>query len=170
MSSTATNKQPLLIDRPLFEQVMIGAVAGLTTSTNWATPGTDCEPLVEGGSEGACVDSVEILTTQASTTTSNVLLFMSTAADKTGINATNTHCVCSAQITAGLGDRVTFELPGINAPVPQIGGVTAPDADDKKNTALYVPKNKVLYVGLDVALCAPNLTCRVIVSAQGGYY
>jgi hypothetical protein len=59
--------------------------------------------------------------------------------------------------------------------VPQLAGpaatlATYPSETDKKNTGLYIPCGKYLYVGTDVALFSPVASSRVNVIAQGGFF
>jgi hypothetical protein len=170
---------PLLVDRPLHAFATIGATAALTSATNFNTPsGAGCTLLVDcSGNDGAVVDSLSILITEASTTTSTVLVFLSTATTAASISATNTACVASAAIPGGntAGQRVNISLPPLSVPVPNLASpaatiATYPTETDKKNTGLYVPSTALLYVGTSAALAAPSAATRVHVFAQGGFF
>jgi hypothetical protein len=169
----------MLVDRPLHSFATIGGTAALTTATNFNTPlGSGCALLVDCSSnDGAVVDSVSVVITEASTTTSTVLLFLSTAATTAAISSLNTALVGSVAIPGGntAGQRVNMSLPPLSVPVPNLGSpaatvATYPSETDKKNTGLYVPSTALLYVGVSAALSAPSAATRVHVFAQGGFY
>lgn len=165
MSSTATNKQPLLVDRPMFNAVRLGEVGGLLDPLNYASPDpAGLVLLADGGSDGALIESITIASTQKGTDAHDVLLFMSTVSNALQITNQNTHYIASETIVSTVcGETVQMPLPPALVPVPNVG-------DAAKNTALYIPKNWNLFVGLSEALCSPSYSCRVIVSAQGGYF
>lgn len=179
MATTSSNKQPMLVDRPLHSFASVGGAAGLTTATNFNTPsGSGCVLLVDCSSnDGAIVDSISVIITEASTTTSTVLAFLSTAASQASISASNTACVASVAIPGGstAGQRINMSLPPLTIPVPNLASPAAtastyPSETDKKNTGLYIPSTALLYVGLTAALTAPSSATRVHVFAQGGFY
>lgn len=179
MATTSSNKQPMLVDRPLHSFASVGGTAGLTTATNFNTPnGSGCVLLVDCSSnDGAVVDSLSVIVTEASTTTSTVLAFLSTAASQASISASNTACVASVAIPGGstAGQRVNMSLPALTIPVPNLASPAAtvsayPSETDKKNTGLYIPSTALLYVGVTAALTAPSSATRVHVFAQGGFY
>lgn len=173
MSSTSTNKQPLLIDRPLHEWVSLGATPALADSTNFASViGGGCFSLVDCiDTDGAVIDSLSIIATQASTSAVSVLFFLSTAGTPFGITAENTAPVASAVIgSSAAGDRTNVSLPPLCIPVPNLGGETSPSETSKKNTGLYIPSGASLYVGLSAAIVAPSPATKVYVFAQGGYF
>lgn len=173
MASTSTNKQPLLVDRPLHEFVTLGATAALSTSSNLSSLVTGgCVALVDcSGNDGAVVDSASIVATEAGITAASVILLLSTASSSYGITNTNTAAVAIAAITSSAaGDRTNISLPPLSIPVPHIGAITSPGETDKKNTGLYIPTGFVLYAGLTEALLAPTPATTVNVFAQGGYF
>lgn len=179
MTSSATNKQPLLVDRPLHEWVSIGGTAALSSATNFTSliPSgvsllVDCT-----GNDGAVIDGLSVLITEASTTQSIVLVFLSSAGSPGAVTAANTGLIASAAIPGGnvAGQRVNISLPPISVPVPPLASpaatvATYPSELDKKNTGLYVPADRSLYVGVSTALSAPSAATRVIVAAQGGFF
>lgn len=173
MSSSSTNKQPLLIDRPLHEWVTLGATPALTTATNYSTiVGGGCFPLVDcSDNDGATIDSLSIVATEAGTTAAVVLFFLSSSPTPFGITAANTALVASAAILSSTaGQRTNVPLPLLTVPVPPLGADPAPSEAAKKNTALMVPAGRLLYAGLNTAIQAPTPATRVNVFAQGGYY
>lgn len=175
MASTATNKQPLLVDRPLLQFTTLGEASALTSSTNFNTPiAAGLKLLVDPGSDGAVLDSATIFITEASTTAVKVLFFVSTAPQPSGVYNTNTALAAVATTTTLLvaGDRVNIPLLPLATPVPGIssGATTAATELDKKNTGLYLPPSTYLYAGLNIAITQPSTLTRVHVIAQGGYY
>jgi hypothetical protein len=173
----ATNKQPMLVDRPLRVAIALGGITCLTSAGNWNTPAAGGLTLVcSGGTDGAILDSVQVLATEASTTTSRVLLFLSSSASASLISASNTSLVGWVQIVgSALGDRANMALPPLLAPIPNLASpaatmATYPSETDKKNTGMLIQTGQYLYAGVDVAITAPSSSTRVILSVQGGYY
>lgn len=170
---------PLLVDRPLHSFATIGGTAALTSATNFNTPsGAGCALLVDcSANDGAVIDSLSVVITEASTTTSTALVFLSTATSTATISPLNTAVVASAAIPGGntAGQRVNISLPPLSVPVPNLGSpaatmATYPSETDKKNTGLYVPSTALIYVGLSAALSAPSAATRVHIFAQGGFF
>ncbi|MEB3320487.1 MAG: hypothetical protein VKI63_06065 [Cyanobium sp.] len=177
MSSTSTNKQPLLIDRVFLEVVDAGAAPALTTSTNLRTPApAGMTLLLTPGSDGSVIDSITVTAPQASITASNLLVFVSTVPSPVLITAANTRCIRTVAIgSASMGQVTNVPLPPLSVPVPNLASpaatmATYPSETDKKNTGLYVPSGKYIYVGTDVALFASAVSTSVIVTAQGGHF
>jgi len=169
---------PLLVDRPLHSFATIGGAACLTTASNFNTvSGGGCTLLVDCSSnDGAVIDSVSIIATEASTTASTVLVFLSVATASNSITASNTVCIASAAIgSAAAGQRTNISLPALSVPVPNIAGpaattTTFASETDKKNTGIYVPSGGLIYVGVNAVLTAPSAATRVHVFAQGGFF
>ena len=177
MSTTSTNKQPMLIDRPLLEAVTAGTAPCLTVSTNLQTPSpAGMSLLVVPGSDGCMIDSISVVVPQTSITAANLLVFMSTAAMPALISPFNTACVTLTPIaSASMGQRTNVPLLPLSVPVPSLASPAAtidtwPGELDKKNTGILVPYGKYLYVGTDVALFSGAVSTEVTVIAQGGYY
>jgi hypothetical protein len=164
MASTSTNKQPLLVDRPFFNAVTLGEVGGLLDPLNYNSPDpAGLFVLADGGADGAIIDSVTIGATQVNTDEHDVLLFMSTVNNPLMIQQQNTHYLtCATIVSDECGQRTPIPLLEVLVPVPNVS--------QRKNTAIYIPKNWTLFVGLSEAICSPDYTCRVVVTAQGGYY
>lgn len=173
MSSTSTNKQPLLVDRPLHTFAILGATPCLADANDFATIlGGGCSLLVDcSDNDGAVVDSLSIVCTRANTGQSAVLFFVSESPTIFGITESNTVLVASAVIQSGApGDRTNVSLPPLTIPVPNLGGQTSPTEFSKKNTGLYIPSGALLYTGLNAAIVAPTPTTKVNVFAQGGFF
>lgn len=173
MSSTSTNKQPLLIDRPLHQFAILGATAALSSSSNLSTIiGGACAEIVDCSSnDGAVVDSISIIANQAGTTSALVVVFLSSASTPFGITSANTAPVASAVISSNaIGERTNIALPPLTVPVPSLGAQANPTETSKKNTGIYVEAGQMLYVGLSQAIVSPTPATTVTVFAQGGYY
>jgi hypothetical protein len=173
MSSTSTNKQPLLVDRPLHEFAILGASACLGDAANFAT-------LVSGGlfplvdcsdGDGAVIDSLSLVANQANMSAVVVLFYLSDAATPFGASNINTALVASAALgSSAAGERTNVPLPPLCIPVPNLGGQTAVTEGDKKNTGLYVPAGRTLFAGLNEVILQPTPAATVNVFAQGGYF
>lgn len=173
MSSSSTNKQPLMVDRPLHRWVSLGATPALNNSANLDTiVGGGCAELVNCVStDGAVLDSLSIVALQASTTPVIVLAFLSSSATPFGISNVNTALVASAVVgSSAAGERTNIPLPPLTIPVPNLGGQTSVTETSKKNTGLYIEAGQVLYVGLSAPILAPTPATRVTVFAQGGFF
>lgn len=173
MSSTSTNKQPLLIDRPLHEFAILGATPALVEATNFATVlGGGCVPLVDCvDNDGAVIDSLSVVALQVGTSAVSALFLLSTSPTAFGITASNTAVVASAVVQSiAAGDRTNVPLPPLCVPVPNLGAESDVTEANKKNTGLYVPAGRVLYTGLSTAISAPSPATKVNIFAQGGYF
>lgn len=173
MSSSSTNKQPLLIDRPLHEYAVLGPVPGLIDPLNFSSLlAGGCVDLVNCiDNDGAVVDSLSIVANQANTSTVKVIAFLSTSPTSQGVSSLNTVAVAAAEVvSAAAGQRTNISLPPLSVPVPNLGAMVSPGEADKKGTGIYVPKGKVLYVGLNQPILLPTPINVVNVFAQGGYF
>lgn len=172
MSSSSTNKQPLLVDRPLQKFATLGATPALSSSTNFSgILGGGCTLLVDGGGDGATIDSLSIIATEISTTAAVVLFFLSSSPTPFGITTENTALVASAAVVSNtLGQRTNVPLPPLSVPVPNLGADTTTTETAKKNTGLLIEAGQLLYVGLDRAITAPTPLTKIHVFAQGGFY
>jgi hypothetical protein len=173
VSSTSTNKQPLLVDRPLHRWATLGPTAALTSNANYSTiVGGGCVELVSCiDNDGAVIDSLSVVAMQAGTTAVVVLFFLSTSSTTFGITDANTSLVASVTVgSTTAGERTNVALPPLTVPVPSLGGQASPTETSKKNTGLYIEKSQVLYVGLNTAILAPSPATKITVFAQGGNF
>lgn len=168
MASTSTNKQPLLVDRVLYQSVPTGNLAsGSDTSLN-ITGANNSAPLVDcTNNDGAIIE--DIFAISRGTTAYTALLFFSTASDYLRANQSVFVKAITSSTTAGTTTYVE-DLPRVLAPVPATGNITGlADGEPLKNTALYVPRGKALWVTLQLATAVPDDTTP-IVGVQGGFY
>lgn len=173
MSSSSTNKQPLLVDRPLHTFAILGPTPCLADANNLSTVlGGGCVLLVDcSDNDGAVIDSLSIVANQANTSQVRVLFFMSEAPSIFGITESNTVVVASGVVQSGApGDRTNVALPPLSIPVPNLGASSSPTEVSKKNTGLYVPAGLLLYVGVNSAIVAPTPATKINVFAQGGFF
>ena len=161
MATTATNKQPLLIDR-VFHNAVEGntLTSGSDSSldilgTNQSTVLVDCT-----GNDGGIVEDLYAISRTSSAASYTVLFYLSTAVDY--LRPGEGIYVGSIATDTTLGVRTSGDLNKILAPVPRVGS-------DAQLTALYIPKGKALWATLQLA--GPNNTADTpIIGAQGGYY
>lgn len=174
MASSSTNKQPLLIDRPLAAFTVLGSAAALSVSTNLNTViGGNCAQMVDcGGNDGAIVDSIRVIATEASHDASaRILVFLSTGSTPAAVTTANSVCIANAVVTSSaVGEATNVSLPPLLVPIPHNGGATSPTEFTRKNSGVMVPSGGYLYVGLNIALTAPSPASRVHVFLQGGFF
>lgn len=162
MATTATNKQPLLIDRVFHKAI----------ATNTLTSGSDDSLDILGTNESAvlvqCSDNdggiVEDLYSIARTTTSatyTALFYLSSSLDYLRPNESTLVAILESSGTSGTKVSAS-DLPKVLAPLPHTGSVS-------QLNALYIPRGMNLWVTLQVA--GPvNSSDTPIIGAQGGFY
>ena len=168
MASTSTNKQPLLVDRVFYNSVPTENLASGSDSslnilgTNASRALVDCT-----ANDGAIVE--DIFAISRSSTAYTALLYFSTANDY--LRADQSVFVKSITSSTTAGETVYVDdLPKVLAPVPATGNTTGlPDGAPLKNTALYVPRGKALWVTLQLATGIADQTTPII-GVQGGFY
>ena len=161
MATTATNKQPLLIDRVFHNaiegnQLASGSASSLDIlGTNQSTLLVDCT-----SNDGGIVEDLYAIARTGSSTAYTVLFYLSTSVDY--LRPGEGVYVGKIESDTTAGTRTSAELNKILAPVPRVGS-------DEQLKALYVPKGKALWATLQ--LVTPNATADTpIVGAQGGFY
>jgi hypothetical protein len=177
MGSSSTNKQPCLIDRPLFNVISVGEAACLAAAANLRTPlPAGLKELTDTGTDGCFIDSITVIAPEASLTVSKVVVFASRITTPSGLNPFNCFPVGWVAVnSASVGARANVPLLPLSVPVPNLAAaatVTAafPSEIDKKNTGLMLPGDWRLYAGTDVVLQSGLGPSQVLVAIQGGYY
>lgn len=170
MASSSTNKQPLLIDRPLL------VIAGLKDSTSPASgvePGTGSNGvlLVDcTANDGAVLDTIWLIQRVDDNATA-VNLYLSTSALSLGVTASggaaNAHFLgrFGFGATQKVGATVEMVLPKLLAPVPHAGANVSNEPPQFRG--LYIQRGLALWAAAASATAvaeAPNIAC------QGGYY
>ena len=154
MATTSTNKQPLLVDRVFHEIVNTDRAYndGLdVVGTNSAALLLNCI-----GTDGAVVETIYAISRSVTPTKLN--LYLSNNNDY--LRPTEAFFLGSITSATTIADVVEMTLPKCLTPVPQVG-------TEVKNTALYVPSNKALWVARDGTSDVSNAP---LVGAQGGYF
>ena len=171
MASTSTNKQPLLIDRPLHvQQTILNQKTGNTDywlSNNSCTPFIDCTQ-----NDGALIEDLYVISREA--TQHNISFFIANTIDfLREADTNNVIFLTRIQSSATPGEMVhADELPYGVAPYPTVPLATANTRDAGQFKSLYIPRGKALWVGRAVAADAANLSATTgpVVGAQGGFY
>ena len=162
MATTATNKQPLLIDRVFHNAIPTNSlVSGSASSldivgTNESSPLVDCT-----SNDGAVVEDLYVISRTATGTAYTALFYLSASLDY--LRPTEAVYVGSIEASTTPGVRTSSsELPNVLAPVPRVGV-------EPQLKAFYVPKGKALWVTLQGG-SSPNSNDAPIAGAQGGFY
>ena len=174
MASTSTNKQPLLIDRPLHNsEVLDNRVTGTPSTqmngdpagTNNAIDLVDCTQ-----NDGALVESVYAVSRGDNEGEAwRINLYLSTQADFLRAEAARFLGSFLASPTAG--EKTEFlEFPSVLAPIPEVnaGGAGAGDPVGLRFTALYIPKGKVLWAAVNHD--GSGMQTGPVCGCQGGFY
>lgn len=173
MASTSTNKQPLLVDRVLYETVradrenLVSGIASPSidlggTNTSW--------PLVNCVSnDGALIEDLFVISRSAANTY-KALFYISVAEDF--LRPAQSTYVAEVTSTAVIGETTPVDkLPRILAPAPYVAvpsdaTATRPD-QPLRNEALYIPRGKALWATIQGTTSADD---GPIIGCQGGYY
>ena len=176
MATTATNKQPLLVDR-VFHNVIKTDRLSSNDATSVNVAGTNSSAVVLScvGTDGAVVEDLYVISRSGPTgegetadpgTEYTALFYFSNATDY--LRSDEAVFIGALTSTTVVGQiRSSETLPKILAPVPQVAG----PAGGNQFYALYVPKGKVLWVTLQLDQpVTSNADTLPIVGAQGGFY
>ena len=161
MASTATNKQPLLIDRPLHNAAIVNGSSGSSTPDLGAAGVTGTLLVDCTGNDGALVEDVYAISRG---TEHDVNLYLSNfndllRPDSPG-SGVNTVYVGTIEGSATVDDVTNADgLPRVLAPTLQAAQLRA----------LYVPKGKALWATLRRADVGA-ITTGPVVGVQGGFY
>ena len=167
MASTATNKQPLLVDRVFHEiEILTTNVTGNTSApqsdlggTNQAKKFIDCT-----SNDGAIVESIYC---HARGTNQHKVNFYITT-DSDFLRSENARFIGRMTSSGTEGAIVYFTaMPTILAPVPQVANGSVADQQAMLN-AIYVPKGKCLWAAIEST--AASISDAPVVGVQGGYY
>ena len=171
MAATSTNKQPLLIDRPLHALATISSQK--TGNTGYWLSNNSCSVLVDcTQNDGALIEDLYVIAREASSHT--ISFFMSNTTDVLRESDT-ANVVYVTQVVSGTtpGAIVHAEnLPFGVAPYPTVPLATSNTREAGQFKSLYIPKGKALWVGRAVAATTANLDFATapVVGAQGGFY
>jgi hypothetical protein len=162
MATTATNKQPLLVDRVFHNVINSNSLtSGSDTSldilgTNESTILLDCST-----NDGGTIEDLYVISRTPDSTAYTAVFYFSSASDY--LRPTEAVYVGKIESSTTLGEVTSSaELPKVMVPLPNTGS-------DAQIRGLYVPKGKVLWVSLKLA--GPvNSSDTPVIGAQGGYY
>ena len=164
MATTATNKQPLLVDRVFHYVVDTNTAFSATLDVS----GTNQAILLVNAitSDGAVVEDLYSISRGGAAETIN--LYLSRADDYLRPNEGVPVGQFTSGSTSGEVTRWT-EAPKILAPVPAVtdGNAASPTGEAVQLRALYVPKGYALWVARE---SSTTLVDGPFVGAQGGWY
>ena len=171
MATTSTNKQPLLIDRPLHEQVLL--TNQITGNADYWLTNNACTVLVDfTTSDGALIEDIYAISRH--TTAYNVSLFMYNSVTNLRENDTSSLKFIGRFATSSTAGTVTHldDLPFLLAPGPSVSIGSANSRASGQFRGLYIPKGQALWVGLAQISTAgqPTIAQAPAVGASGGYY
>ena len=168
MASTATNKQPLLVDRVFHElEILTTNVTGNTSApqsdlggTNQAKRFLDCT-----ANDGAILESVYCISRSGSNAY-KVNFYITVDSDF--LRSENARFIGRLTSATTEGELTYFTaMPTILAPVPQVANGSVADQQAMLN-AIYVPKGKCLWAAIEST--AASITDAPVVGIQGGFY
>jgi len=162
MATTATNKQPLLVDRVLHNVLSSNLLtSGSGTSLNIEGTNESSVLVDASGNDGAVIEDLYVISRTGSGTQYKILFFLSSASDYLRPNDAMYIGQIESSATSGEVTSSTT-LPKILAPMPHTG-------TESQFRALYLPKGRVLWCTLQSS--GPiNSNDGPIVGAQGGYF
>ena len=162
MATTATNKQPLLVDR-VFHNVIASNSLTSGSSTSLDILGTNESSILLDCStnDGGTVEDLYVISRTTNSTAYTAVFYFSSSSDY--LRPSEAVYIGKIQSSTTLGEVTSSaELPKVMAPLPSTGS-------SAQIRGLYVPKGKVLWASLQVA--GPvNTSGTPIIGAQGGYY
>lgn len=161
MATTATNKQPLLIDRVFHNAVQGNTLTSGSDSsldilgTNQSSTLVDCT-----SNDGGIIEDLYVISRTSTSSAYKVLFYLSSQTDY--LRPDEGIYIGAIDSSTTAGTKTSADLFSILAPVPRVGS-------NAQSKALYVPKGKVLWCTLQIA--GPNNTSDTpIIGAQGGFY
>lgn len=164
MSTSSTNKEPLLMDRPWANGVRLTAkyCPDLLTITSGMM-----EVLLDGlraGFDGALIDTVQVVTHDA--TSHDVALFLSFAGTGSLFGPDNVMPIAKGSFS-GVGVIHTMELPELIVPVPAVAMAAPGSQAAGKNRGIWVPRGAQILVARLAS--AASLTGVQVVGLGGEY-
>lgn len=163
MASTATNKQPLLVDRPFHFGAIVNGSSGSTSPDLGAAGVTGILLLDCTNNDGGLVEDAYSISRG---TSHEINLYLSNYADL--LRPPNTQQnILTRYIGKIAGNAVQDEVTHYEAPF-----VLAPNANvgtEPQLRALYVPKGSALWATIRRDTVT-EITTGPIVGVQGGYY
>ena len=162
MATTATNKQPLLVDRVLHNVLTSNLLtSGSDTSLNIEGTNESAVLVDASGNDGAIVEDLYAISRTGSATQYKILFYLSSSTDY--LRPSEAYYIGQIETSATSGEVTSSStLPKILAPMPHTG-------TESQFRALYIPKGRVLWCTLQSA--GPiNSSDGPVIGAQGGYF
>lgn len=162
MATTATNKQPLLVDRVLHYAVPTNNLTSGSATSLDINGTNESAVLVDAtANDGAIVEDLYVISRTATSTAYSVLLYLSQSIDY--LRPSEAIYIGKVDSSTTLGEVVSAAtLPKILAPMPHTG-------DESQFRALYIPKGRVLWCTLQTD-GPTNTSDTPIVGVQGGFF
>ena len=184
MASTSTNKQPLLVDRPLHVVVDLknhtiadGAVIDIG-GTNSATLLVDCTK-----NDGATIDDVYTYAREIATPATEgyeVVLYLSSAND---FLRPGQGMMCGIFVAGdALAEKIRWKnAPNIYSPTPKVGSIEVEYEDALGETqpgdvigtsfrGLYIPKGRALWGAVVQQSADDTAETAPLIGLQGGFF
>ena len=162
MATTATNKQPLLIDR-VFHNTVQGNTLTSGSDSSLDIVGTNESAVLVNctSNDGGIVEELYAISRTGTGAAYEVMFYFSPSIDY--LRPSEATYVGSITTSTTEGEVTAADsLPRVLAPLPNTGS-------DAQLRALYVPKGMVLWTTLKLAGPA-NTSDTPIIGAQGGFY
>ena len=174
MASTSTNKQPLLVDRPLHVAVDLSERTISETSNGVDIGGSNSAILVIDctTNDGAVLDDIYTISRDIEapiTTPYDTFLYLSTANDYLRNNQAFVLGTWRSEELAM--NMISWgNAPEILRPVPKVGSTSSSDVVGTNYRALYVPKGMALWAAVKKQNANDTANRAPILHVQGGYF
>ena len=167
MASTATNKQPLLIDRVFNTlEILTTNTTGNTSAPQSDLGGTNQAKLMLDctSNDGAMIESIYCFS--RGTNAYGVNFYISVDSDF--LRSENARFIGRMTSSGTEGALVYFhDMPTTLTPVPQVANGSVADTQAMMN-AVYIPKGKCLWAAIQST--AASIADAPVVGVQGGLY
>lgn len=188
MATTGTNKQPLLIDRVFHELVDLKGATIDKDDQVTISAGNKCKVILDcTNNDGAIISELYTLGRDTSGNTGNITPWICNiyiGSSNATLTSSNGHYAgfftTGGILTAGQtdeGEKIFFgDFPYILFPVPGVGSTDSSDVVGTQFTALYLPKGKCLWAGVNEKVNGSNVavdadaTTAPIIGVTGGFF
>ena len=193
MASTSTNKQPLLIDRPLH---VMADLSGKSVGPNVGIDivgGAEGQLLVDcTKNDGALISDIYTYARTITQTSYDIdpcafpdeaiediygyIVCLYLCADRTYLNPANAFFIGAMEAGIDEGEFIRFlDAPRLLAPVANLGSVDETEVVATYMQGLFIPKGQCLWAAVQRQYLAPGsgedkATMAPMIGVQGGYY
>lgn len=180
MASTSTNKQPLLVDRVLYNVVDLSGATVEPDSvitiggSNGAKLVVDCT-----SNDGAVISEVHAIARARPAGQGGayiINLYLSTAKDflrasQASFIGTFFAGPTTADAAVDEGTRTYWnDMPYVINPVPGVGSIDAENVVGTQFQALYIPKGKALWAAIKKKTATDTATTGPLLGVHGGFF